>query len=270
MGNTTDNRKLDEFVKNSLANYELPSSAPDWQKMEGMLGAGSKSASFNLGSANSIQLNGAKKMLSSYVSIIALMLAGGAYLTYVILKPQKEDNSAAESVINMADTSATGDNSAEPVLTEKTETQTVQETHPALADTSVLTTPIVEEKITKPESTVKETSEKVTNPSATKENGVKKEEKAPTNALEKKETKKESESTAKKEKKEIKSEKEPSAEKKKEKSNTEEKTKKETLKKSDNAIGLSNLLLQNIGAADTANKTKSAHPVQEKPDTTSH
>lgn len=233
--NIIDNRKFDEFVRESLVNYEVISALPDWQKMQDMLSIAPKVQSAQAASSDSFSLSLLKKRTVSYSALVVLMLAVVGYLIYALVKPSgNKENAIIESIDSLQNTS------------------------------QLITSPIVD--------SIEEEAATVALPKDTVASEIKMETKKEDVAEEKKEEEEKKDVVETKEKKEAKKEikKEPetvkATDKKKEpkkeepkkeepkKNNKKERDKKvetegavkkkeDQLKKSDNAIGLSNLLL---------------------------
>lgn len=103
MTTNIDSRRLDELIKQTLSNYEVSSDTSDWQKMESMLDAAPKSGTDIYKQkltflTDSVSQPGIlKKLTASYIFIAVLMLAGGGYLLYTILKSPKAPENIANS-----------------------------------------------------------------------------------------------------------------------------------------------------------------------------
>jgi hypothetical protein len=260
MANTGDSRKLDDLVKETLINYEDSATVPDWGKMEGMLGTAPKSSSFKLGSiTDSAGEPGIfKKAFSSYIFIIVIMLGGGGYLLYSILKSPKAPVTVQSSV-PVIDSGAANVSSKSPVITKTTEEKIVateKNINPPKDSVAPPLPQVVTEKLPEVPVDKKENSNNKKEGEAKKENKAKKEPEV-TAKTEKKTEKKDTESVKVTEKKKE----EPKKPEKKEKEKTpvaekKEKAPKEALKKSDNAIGLSNFMLHSMNA-DSIKKQQS-------------
>jgi hypothetical protein len=270
MANRTDSRRLDELVKQTLGNYEPADTASDWSKMEAMLGTAPKivAPSFKLPSL-SVSGEGAgfvKGIFSSYIFFVVLMLAGGGYLLYTILKAPKQD---AVLTAPLVDSAANKTVTEPPVVlnTAPVENKPVAEIMPEVAKDTVAAA--------NPEPAKEEKKEKVEDPKAeekeTKEAREKREareakEKKDAELAEKREKEKREKIEAEKLKTEKKKEEAKKAEKKeKERLATVEKEKKEaskeTLKKSNNPVGLNFLRSVNL---DSLKKQQSQEqPVQQ-------
>ena len=262
MANRTDSRRLDEFVKQTLSNYESAATASDWSKMEGMLGTAPKmvapSFKFPSFSGSGEGAGFVKSIFSSYIFFVVLMLAGGGYLLYTILKAPKPDVVLTAPLVD----SAANKPVVEPPVVSNTapvENKAVVELKPeTVKDTVAAVSP-------EPAKTEKE--EKVEDPKAekkeTKEAKEKREAKEAKEAKEKKDAelaeKREKEKREKIEAEKLKTEKKKEEARKAEKEKKE--ASKETLKKSNNPVGLNFLRSVNL---DSLKKQQSQEqPVQQ-------
>ena len=248
MANTKDSRRLDELVKQTLNNYEAASAASDWSKMEGLLGAAPKTVSsgFKVPSFSAEGAGLVKGIFSSYIFIIALMLAGGGYLLYTILKAPKPDTAISTAL--PADT-LSDKPVAPPVITSPA--LSAPEAATADAEKSEIKDTVA---VAKPEPQKVEKEEETKEAKEMKEEKGRKEKKEAELAEKKRLEREKSEAEklkASEKKREEKREEAKKAEKKekegeKERALKAEKEKKEapkeTLKKSNKPIGLSNFL----------------------------
>lgn len=247
MANTKDSRRLDELVKQALNNYEADTATSDWARMEGLLGTAPKSVSSNF-KVPSFSTEGAglvKSIFSSYIFIIALMLAGGGYLLYTILKSPKPDTAVSVSPVDTLI-----DKPVQPPVTSTAlpsqSTATVENKKEEIKDTVAAVKPepakVTEEtKEAKEEKARKEKMEaELAEKKKLEEKKKSEKEKAEAEKLKASEKKKEEkrEEARKAEKKEKEREKERALKAEKEKKEAS----KETLKKSNKPIGLSNFL----------------------------
>lgn len=209
--NIIDNRKFDEFVRESLGDYEVDSVSPDWQKMQNMLSISSKAQPLQSASSDFFSLSVLKNRTVSYGILAVIMLAVAGYLIYALVKPSGNTENA------------------------------VVETTDSLQNISEITAAPVVDSVKKEPAIVSFPIDTVVSKTEAKKEDV-------AETKEKKEVKKEPETANTPDKK-----KEPKKEEIK-KVDTKERDKKvetegavkkkeEQLKKSDNAIGLSNLLL---------------------------
>jgi hypothetical protein len=270
MANRTDSRRLDEFVKQTLSNYESAATASDWSKMEGMLGTAPKmvapSFKFPSFSGSGEGAGFVKSIFSSYIFFVVLMLAGGGYLLYTILKAPKQD---VVLTAPLADSAANKPVAEPPVVsnTAPVENNAVVELKPETVKdtvTAVIPEPAKaekEEKVEDPKTEKKETKE-----AKEKREAKEAKEKKDAELAEKREKEKREKIEAEKLKTEKKKEEARKAEKKeKERLAKAEKEKKEaskeTLKKSNNPVGLNFLRSVNL---DSLKKQQSQEqPVQQ-------
>lgn len=274
MANRTDSRRLDELVKQTLSNYESAATASDWPKMENLLGAAPKivAPSFKFPSLG-VSGEGAgflKSIFSSYIFIVVLMLAGGGYLLYTILKAPKQDVKVtaappSDSALSKTDVGPAVISNAMPPENKTTEVITPELNKDSVA--AVKSEPAKEEKKAELEAEKKETKEE-----REKREAKEAKEKKEAELTEKKEKERKEKIEADKLKSEKKKEEAKKAEKeKKEKERlAKEKEKKEapkeTLKKSNNPVGLNFLRSVNL---DSLKKQQSQEqPVQPQPEPT--
>lgn len=255
-----DTRRLDELVKQTLIEYEAPETAADWEKMETILGVAPKASAGNIGFPS---LGGAggtgliKKVTSSYIVIAAVMLAGGSYLLYTILKSPKTDNSAvvvpSSDTVAPAPVEAPSTVSASPAPVENV--SPVATAADKLKDSLIAKTELAAEEKKKEETAAKEAEEKKEAEIAEK----KKADKAEADKI--KAADKKREEKAEEKRKADKKEKERLAAKEKEKNTAPT----ETLKKSNNPIGLNFLRSVNL---DSLKKQQSQQPTPPVNDST--
>lgn len=237
MPNKNENQKLDELVKQRISNYEPVVSSPDWTKMESLLGLTAKSESHSSSSFNSPDFSAVpallKKLLSSYVFIALIMLIAGAAIFYFILKSPttNTENNTTEQLQNV-------DTLLNDTVTKLTKTVAVSEEKKEVAPTeSDSVKKVNAEKLAQD---LKEKAEAEEKQKAIEQEEIEKKE-----AEEKKEKEKNAKEERKKEEKK-KADKKEAERKEKEKKAKLEKDKKEqpkeSLKKSNNPIGLGNLM----------------------------
>lgn len=232
--NIIDNRKFDEFVRESLVNYEVISALPDWQKMQDMLSIAPKVQSAQAASSDSFSLSLLKKRTVSYSALVVLMLAVVGYLIYALVKPSgNKENAIIESIDSLQNTSQLITSPIVDSIEEEAATVTLpKDTVASEIKMGTKKEDVAEEK--------KEEEEK--------KDVVETKEKKEAKKEAKKEIKKEPETVKATDKKKEPKKEEPKKNNKKERDKKVEtegavKKKEDQLKKSDNAIGLSNLLL---------------------------
>lgn len=262
MANRTDSRRLDELVKQTLSNYESATPVSDWQKMESMLGTAPKIA----GSAfkfPSLSLAGAafvKSIFSSYIFIVVLMLAGGGYLLYTILKAPKQDTALTTAL--PADTVVSTPTVTPAVISDTVHAQntSASEIKPEIIKDTVAA---VETEPVKTETEEVKSGKKEIEDKKDTEPTVKKDEKKEKKAEKSEAEKSEAEKLKEKKREEKKEEAKKAEKKEKDRIAKEEKEKnatpKETLKKSNNPVGLNFLRSVNL---DSLKKQQEQPPLQ--------
>lgn len=262
MANRTDSRRLDELVKQTLSNYESATPVSDWQKMESMLGTAPKvsGSAFKFPSF-SVSGEGAgfvKSIFSSYIFIVVLMLAGGGYLLYTILKAPKQDTAVTTEL--PVDTVASTPTVAPVVIQDTVQAQNTSA--PAIKpeiikDTvAAVTTETVKEKTEEEVRAEKKEAKDKKEAELTEKKEKEKKEKIEAEKLKEKKREEKREEARKAEKKE----KERIAKEEKEK-NAEPK---ETLKKSNNPVGLNFLRSVNLDSLKKQQEQPAPQPQQPK------
>jgi len=111
MVNKKHKNNLDELIKQTLSNYEASNSSPDWPQMEKMLGVVPKSNSSGkkykisslLESIKTIPKSKSIKWVLSPYFLIAIAIAGGAYIFFVLFNssktPENTTNSSSPDLI---------------------------------------------------------------------------------------------------------------------------------------------------------------------------
>lgn len=259
MPTTNDMRRLDELVKQTLSEYVAPDTTADWTKMEVILGVAPKTTTNKINFPSFGDNAGAgvlKKVVSSYVFIAALMLAGGGYLLYTILKSPKADNTSAiveppvdTASINPAvillppDSIVPAENNTALVSDgKKNDSSIVKVALPA--DLKKKEEPVVADK-------------KTTDKKETELSEKKKSEKAEADKVKAEDKKREEKKEEKRKAEKKEKEKQLAAKEEKEKKEAPQ----ETLKKSNNPIGLNFLRSVNL---DSLKKQQDAEPVQQQ------
>ena len=259
MAITNDTRRLDELVKQTLSDYVAPDATPDWVKMESILGVASKAGSDKMNFPSFGNADGTgliKRVASSYIVIVALMIAGGGYLLYTILKaPKTEDASAV--VAPPVDTVANTPAMQSPAIIAPAGNETaVVGADNKQNDTTIAKTelPVEVKKQEEPVVAKKETTDKKEAELSEK----KKSEKAEADKLKAEEKKREEKKEEKRKAEKKEKERQLAAKEQKEKKGPP----KDTLKKFNNPIGLNFLRSVNL---DSIKKQQSVEPVPSQP-----
>lgn len=240
MINNTDDRKLDELVKQALTDYETKNADSDWYQMETILDAAPKVNSNNF----TFEISSFTKVVLPY-TIIALVLIVGGYFIYTMVNSSKTENTQiAESIVT--------DSVEKPLTTVIAPAKELVKTD----SQKVATVDTASKEHIQAEKISAKTTESVVNAKAVEKEKLAAKETSP---AAKKIEKTEEEKAAKKEldkQAAIKKEKEKKEKDKKERERKEkernEKLKKDSIakstqKKSEN-VGLNNLFLQGINA----------------------
>lgn len=260
MAITNDTRRLDELVKQTLSDYVAPDATPDWVKMESILGVASKAGSDKMNFPSFGNADGTgliKRVASSYIVIVALMIAGGGYLLYTILKAPKTEDASAVVVAPPVDTVATPAAMQSPAIIAPAGNETaVVGADNKQNDTTIAKTemPVEVKKQEEPVVAKKETTDKKEAELSEK----KKSEKAEADKLKAEEKKREEKKEEKRKAEKKEKEKQLAAKEEKEKKGPP----KDTLKKFNNPIGLNFLRSVNL---DSIKKQQSVEPAPSQP-----